>query len=161
MFAIENAGPPDGVTVREWVAQDYSRAYSLWDRCELTLGVSDSEVEIDRHVKRNPTLALVAASGDELVGTVLGGYDGRRGIIHHLAVDPDWRNRGIARALMRTLEERMKRLGVVKINFWIEARNGGAVAFYKRIGYATRELITMSKSLHPGEPVRSSEDRTP
>lgn len=144
-------GSPGSCTVRDWRDGDWARAWPLWQACELTLGVSDREEEVARLVARNPDLSLVAEVGDRLVGTVLGGFDGRRGLIHHLAVHPEFRRRGIGRRLVEALEARFRRLGVVKINFWVERRNPQAVEAWRRLGYVERDLITMSKVLHPGE----------
>lgn len=139
--------------IRPWREGDYQSAYQLWKHSGLTLGVSDREAEISRLVKRNPALALVAETGGRVVGTVLGGFDGRRGIIHHLAVSEPMRNRGIARELIHEIESRMKEMRIVKINFWIEARSESLVSFYQKLGYQQRDLITISKSLNPEEPL--------
>jgi len=78
----------------------------------------------------------------------MGGFDGRRGLVHHLVVAREYRHRGLARAIMEELERRLKALGVVKINFWVQTNNLEAVGFYEKIGYQPRtDLVTMSKVL--------------
>ncbi len=85
---------------------------------------------------------------DELCGVVLGGFDGRRGIIHHLAVKKKFRGRAIGSELVAVVERKFKEKGVEKINFWVEKANMEAVDFYKKIGYHLRDdIVTVSKVL--------------
>jgi predicted N-acetyltransferase YhbS len=75
----------------------------LWERSEgVGLSAADERAPIDAFLKRNPKLSFVAAAGDELIGTVLCGHDGRRGLIHHLVVAPEHRRRGVGAALLKS-----------------------------------------------------------
>ncbi len=79
---------------------DYEEAIALWQRTEgVTLRSADSSEAVLRYLKRNPGSSFVAREHDTLVAAVLGGHDGRRGYLHHLAVAPTHRGRGIGRAL--------------------------------------------------------------
>ncbi|MFQ5870502.1 MAG: GNAT family N-acetyltransferase, partial [Candidatus Zixiibacteriota bacterium] len=89
-----------------------------------------------------------ATEDGELCACILGVFDGRRGIIHHLAVKREFRNRSIARELVKKLEEGFREKGVEKINFWVEKPNMEAVDFYRKIGYHLRDdIVTVSKVL--------------
>jgi len=78
---------------------------------------------------------------------ILGGFDGRRGLVHHLAVLPEYQGKGIGKVLMYKLEETFKKMGVVKINFWVENRNLKVTDFYRKLGYELRDdIVTMSKT---------------
>ena len=90
---------------------------------------------------------LVALRGYVVVGTVLGGYDGVRGWIYHLAVHPSIRRAGVARRLMMAMEQQLIALGCPKINLQVRAANTEVVAFYKAIGYDIENRINMGKRL--------------
>ena len=77
------------VIVREFrFPEDHSAALKLWDAMEIgvQVGRSDTLEEIQKKLQRDPDLFLVAEINENIVGTILGGYDGRRGMIYHLAV---------------------------------------------------------------------------
>lgn len=93
-------------------------------------------------------LFFVAVLDDRVVGTVLGGYDGHRGWIYSLAVNPDVRRRGIGAALVRHVEQELARRSCPKINLQVLASNAAVVAFYRKLGYAVEERISMGKVLH-------------
>jgi ribosomal protein S18 acetylase RimI-like enzyme len=90
-------------------------------------------------------LVFVARSGDRVVGTVLGGYDGVRGWIYHLAVAPADRRRGIATRLMHEVERALSARGCLKINLQVRATNAAVVAFYRTLGYELEERASLGK----------------
>lgn len=98
-------------------------------------------------LERNPGLCLGAILNEALVGCVLGGWDGRRGWVHHLAVHPDYQRRGLGQALMADLEQRFAALGVPIVNLLVYCENSAAMAFYERLGYAVKPVVEMGKSL--------------
>jgi ribosomal protein S18 acetylase RimI-like enzyme len=77
----------------------------------------------------------------------MAGYEGHRGWINYLAVDPERRRRGFARVLMAAAEERLRALGCPKINLQIRNDNADAIAFYRRIGFAEDASVSMGKRL--------------
>jgi ribosomal protein S18 acetylase RimI-like enzyme len=134
--------------IREFQPEDFDQVHSLWEQSRIALGVSDTREEILRMHQMNPDLFLVGEADNRIVAVVMGGFDGRRGIVHHLAVDPDHRNKGYGRQIMTELERRFNLRGLVKINFWVQTDNLEAVDFYQKIGYYLRpDLVTMSKVL--------------
>ena len=134
--------------IREFEPDDYDDVFSLWKQGDIDLGLSDTRDEIPRMYKMNPDLFLVGEEDDQTIAVVMGGFDGRRGIIHHLVVDQNHRGNGYARMIINELERRFHTRGVVKINFWVQTNNLDAVGFYEKIGYHVRDdLVTMSKVL--------------
>src|SRR5688572_28210853 len=89
---------------------DYEDSLHLWESIEsgVTVGRSDTPEEIQRKLERDPDLFLVAELNDKIVGTIIGGYDGRRGLIYHLAVQADHRKNGIATQLLSEVEKRLQ-----------------------------------------------------
>ncbi len=90
-------------------------------------------------------LFYVAVLDGRVVGTVMGGYDGHRGWIYSLAVEPAIRRRGIGTLLMRHVEQELACQGAPKINLQVLATNAVTVEFYKKVGYSVEERISMGK----------------
>jgi ribosomal protein S18 acetylase RimI-like enzyme len=104
-------------------------------------------VMIENKLKVQPELLLVGLAGDRLVGSVIGGFDGVRGWIHHLAVAPEWRRQGFASQLMRAAEAGLRALGCPKVNLQVRATNSQVVAFYRSLGYLVEERISLGRRL--------------
>jgi ribosomal protein S18 acetylase RimI-like enzyme len=92
-------------------------------------------------------LFFVARKEGGVVGTVIGGYDGHRGWVYRLAVDPRYRSRGIGAALMGHLERALAERGCPKINLQIHGSNAEVAAFYERIGYRVEDRVSMGKDI--------------
>ena len=135
---------PD-VELRECVIEDHAAVLSLWHGCGLHPSRSDSVEGMARKLARDPQLFLLAVQDDEVVGSVLGSFDGRRGWINRLAVRSDLRGKGLADRLMAEVERRLVALGCEKVNLLIEPENGAVQAYYERLGYSVDPLIFMEK----------------
>lgn len=136
------------MNIRNMRSVDYCEVYKLWQECGISLGKSDSEDEIQKFISMNPETSLVGIIDNKIIGCVLGGYDGRRGLIHHLAVHPDYQGNDYGTILMECLENKFKEKGVVKISFWVQNSNIGVVDFYEKLGYELRkDIVTISKVL--------------
>jgi ribosomal protein S18 acetylase RimI-like enzyme len=127
--------------------RDYASVRRLWESCAPGIQISptDDYVGIQHKLERDPELFLVAVEGDEIVGSVFGGYDGRRGIVYHLAVPSEYRRQGIAKSLMETLEQRLHRLGCYKYYLLVTSENDEALAFYDSIGCERMDLYVLGK----------------
>ena len=111
---------------------------------------SDSRAEVARRCQRDRELFLVAVLDEQVVGVVMGGWDGRRGWIHHLPVSPQVRGQGIARALVCALEERLAHVGCLKVNLLVRQGNSAARSPYAGMGYAeSPSLPAVGKELCP------------
>lgn len=124
---------------------------ALWEECGLTRPWNDPRRDIERKLTVQPELFLVALAGARIVGTVMAGYDGHRGWVNYLAVDPELRRRGIGRDLMRRAEEELLRLGCPKLNLQVRGSNEEAVGFYRALGYAPDDVVNLGKRLIPDE----------
>ena len=123
--------------VREFhFPNDYTAALELWRGTDgVHVGPSDTPKEIQKKLERDPDLFLVAEVNSQVIGTIIGGYDGRRGLIYHLAVHADFRERGIGAALLNEVESRLKTKGCHKCYLLILADNPEAVPFYENRGW--------------------------
>ena len=102
---------------------------------------------IRRKLTVQPQLFLVARLNGQVVGTVMAGFDGVRGWIHHLAVHGSYRRQGIASSLMRAAEKGLEALGCPKVNLQVRATNSAVIAFYQSLGYELEERASLGKRL--------------
>jgi putative acetyltransferase len=93
---------------------------------------------LQAYLLRNPHLGLVVRDGNLLVGAVLCGHDGRRGYLNHLAVRPEYRNRGLGRRMVEACLTSLSSLGIQRCNVFVYADNGPAEQFWKRCGWSQR-----------------------
>jgi ribosomal protein S18 acetylase RimI-like enzyme len=136
--------------IREFnLVRDYDVVIALWQSAGpgVHLGFSDTPEEIAKKLKRDPDLFLVAEVDDQIVGAVLGGFDGRRGMVYHLAVAPEARGRGLGAALMAELESRLKAKGCRKYYLLVTQDNLGVTDFYGRLGWGVMPVQIMGKEI--------------
>ena len=126
--------PEPPVLIREWQDADGPALRGLWDLLDLR-SLGDDDAGLADMARRNPGLLLVATAGDAIVGSALGGWDGRRGWIYHVGVRPDHQRRGTARQLVAAIEDGLRALGCPKVNVVVLDDNQGAVAFWRALGY--------------------------
>jgi len=129
---------------------DYENALSLWQSCgnDLGVGPSDQPGEILKKVARDPDLFLVAYDSNILIGTVIGGFDGRRGMVYHLAVAREYRQKGLGNQLMTELEAKFSMKGCRKVYLLVKNGNSLAAAFYEKRGwYAMNDVQLYGKNL--------------
>ena len=145
------------LTFRLVTIDDYDQMFALWNSTEQSKRalnpVDDSREGIDRYIKRNPTTCFGAFSDGQLVGVILTGHDGRRAIIHHMCVHPDFRRQGIAGCLVEKAEQALKVEGINKIFGLVFKDNDTANAFWEKQGYTLRtNLNYRNKSLNDQVP---------
>jgi ribosomal protein S18 acetylase RimI-like enzyme len=130
-------------------SQDFEAVRSLWATAGpgVHLGRSDTPEEIQKKLQRDPDLFLVAEVEGRITGAVMGGYDGRRGLVYHLAVEPVYRQRGIGIALMDELERRLREKGCLKSYLLVTRDNLDAQRFYEAHGWERMELFIYGKEL--------------
>ncbi len=125
----------------------YDEARGLWLRCEgVNLTDADTEEVIRSFLARNPGMSFAAAAGGRIVGTILGGHDGRRGYMYHLAVDAAWRKRGIGRGLADACLNALKAAGIQKVHVFVYTTNAAGLAFWEAAGWTRRtDIYAVSK----------------
>lgn len=133
--------------------EDHASVLALWRRTEgMGLGESDERDAIDRFLCRNPGMSAVAVAAEgALVGAVLCGHDGRRGYLHHLAVDASHRGRGIARALIVWCFAKLAAEKIPKCNVFLFIHNAAGRAFWEHDGWSYRgDLQVLQKWVATG-----------
>ncbi|UAK15452.1 GNAT family N-acetyltransferase [Sporolactobacillus terrae] len=129
--------------IRKMIPDDYERAYDLWTRVQgMNLASLDnSYAGIARMIQRNPETCFVAADHDRIIGTILGGTDGRKGFIYHTAVDPKEQGQGIGTALIDRVCAQFKRDEITKIGLFVVINNEEGKQFWRQKGWNFRDDI--------------------
>ena len=132
---------------------DYDALFELWNSTEQSRRalnpVDDSREGIEKYLKRNPNTCFAAVKDGRIVGVILTGHDGRRGIIHHMCVHPDFRRMGIAAHLVSLAEDALKKEGIQKVFGLVFSNNEGGNRFWESQGYSLRtNLNYRNKSLN-------------
>ena len=129
---------------------DIPASIELWINMKgLAIQGSDNIRDLSEHVKMNRKHNFVAISGARIIGTVLGGFDGRRGYIYHLAVHENYRTQNIGKELMERCFQSFREVSVTKCHMMVLKDNTEAQAFYSKIGCELRnEILVFSKTLY-------------
>lgn len=133
--------------IRPYLESDLEEIISLWELCDLTRPWNNPEIDIFRKVAQKDGLFLVAVKDDQLIATLMGGYDGHRGWVNYLAVHPHMQRNGVATALIQQLEKRLIALGCPKLQLLIPKESLEVQSFYEQLGYEEIEVMCLGKRL--------------
>jgi len=127
--------------IRKMLISDYDIVYNLWlNTAGMGMNpVDDSPAGIEKYLRRNPDTCFVAENGDGVIGVILSGHDGRRGLIYHLAVKESERERGIGTKLLDCAMEALRNEGIQKIYIIVFKRNESGNAFWEKRGFTIPE----------------------
>ena len=128
------------ITIRPMEIGDYDAVYALW-MATPGMGlnsVDDSREGIAKYLKRNSGFSFVAADGDAVVGVIMCGHDGRRGVIHHTAVKAELQRQGIGKALFAAAADALKREGITKVWLVVKRYNKLGNRFWEQLGFVER-----------------------
>lgn len=135
------------IAIRAFQLPDTEAVVSLWQTTGLTRPWNNPHQDISRKLTVQPELFLVAVDGDELVGSVMAGYDGHRGWLYYLASDPSRRGQGIARGLVEHAEKLLLDMGCPKVQLMVRPENDVARGFYDALGFEPFEVWATGKRL--------------
>jgi ribosomal protein S18 acetylase RimI-like enzyme len=133
--------------IRAFVESDEDAVVALWERCGLLRPWNDPRKDIARKLKVQRELFLVAVDEGAVVACLRAGYDGHRGWVNYVGVDPAHRRRGVGRAIMLEAERRLREIGCPKINLQVRRDNPDAAAFYAGLGYEEYYVFDFGKWL--------------
>lgn len=140
---MEDAADNIGVaTVDDEVA-----VITLWERAGLTRPWNDAKSDFRLAVEGNASAILLLHIENELAATVMVGFDGHRGWVYYLGVDPDHRRKGLGRQLMAAAEHWLTEHNAPKIQFMVRDGNSHAIDFYAALGYEEQPVVTMGRRL--------------
>jgi putative acetyltransferase len=123
---------------------DFAAVSRLWRNSEgIGLNESDTRANIAIYLKRNPQMSFVARKGRSIIGAVLCGHDGRRGYLHHLAVNKDHRGNGIGKKLVEASFAALSRAAITRCNIYLFNSNAEGEAFWLHNGWTKRADLQM------------------
>ena len=124
------------IRTREFHIDDYDAAVELWQRVEgVEVAEGDSKEEVARFLLRNPDLSRVAEKGTTIVGAVLCGHDGRRGVIYHLAVEPAYRRQALGKRLVEECLNALRKAGIKRALILVAKDNASGRSFWHHCGW--------------------------
>jgi len=138
------SGPLD---IRAYEPTDQQQLIALWRACDLVVPWNDPASDIAAKLAFQPDGLLVAQVERSLGASVMVGYDGHRGWVNYLAVDPALRGRGYGAELMRAAEAWLEARGCPKLNLQVRGSNSDVIAFYERLGYRRDDAVGLGKRL--------------
>lgn len=122
--------------IRNMRLSDIKSAYQLWEKVGVSVvSFKREKLEVSQVLELNQTTCFVLEDGNKIVGTVLGAFNGRRGWIYHLAIDPECQRRGYGSILLAKSEEALKNLGATKILLGVWLTDKEVLNYYKKRGY--------------------------
>lgn len=130
-----------GLSIRDCRLEDVESVLELWRLADATPGVTDTAEDLRRAITDSPAHVLVAEVEGRVVGSIIGVFDGWRGNVYRLAVHPDCRRRGVARALVAEVEKRLARQGAKRITALVEKDHPWATGFWQAVGYGVDQRI--------------------
>lgn len=140
------------IEYRKLQPRDYDRIMSVWNEAGLSHRPEgrDSRENVTSEMMERPDFFIGAFDGGELIGTVLGTFDGRRGCVNRLAVVSGYRRSGVAQRLINLCEDELRKAGAKVIFCLIEERNLPSLALFQKMGYELHKNIHyLSKRDHP------------
>jgi ribosomal protein S18 acetylase RimI-like enzyme len=135
------------VEIRKYIEKDEQEVIALWMKCHLVVSSNNPRRDIQRKLKVDRDLFLVGILDNRIIATVMGGYEGHRGWINYLAVDPGYQRNGYGRLMMEAVERRIRSKGCPKINLQVRATNKAVIQFYRSLGYRDDHVIGLGKRL--------------
>ena len=131
----------DNMNIRLMELDDYEAVHALWMTIKgfAIRSIDDSRIGVERFLRRNPTTSVVAEVDGKVVGAILCGHDGRRGCLYHVCVHPDYRRRGIGKAMVVFCMNALKKEEISKVSLIAFSVNDIGNAFWKTIGWTRRE----------------------
>ena len=135
--------PRERVTIRECCREDVPSILALWAISGASRTATDTPADVERAVNERGLEFLVAESNGQIVGTIMGGFDGWRGAISRLAVAEPYQRQGIGRALLKEVNARLARNGVKVIGALVEQDHPWAMAFWNSVGFKLDERFVL------------------
>lgn len=133
--------------IRAYQPTDESAVIALWEACGLTRPWNDPHKDIARKLTEQPELFLVGVEGEKLMATAMVGFDGHRGWVYYLAVDPAFQRLSYGKQLMHEAEQLLIARGCPKINLLVRSSNTKVLKFYAELGYTQDDVVSLGRRL--------------
>ena len=136
-------------TIRQYKdTTDRTQVIALWRNVfGYETAHNEPNLAISKKIATQDGLLFVAVDNNNIMGTIMAGYDGHRGWLYSVAVHPSKRLSGLGSMLVHHAEKALANLGCLKINLQLLATNEATAAFYKSLGYSVEPRVSMGKVL--------------
>jgi ribosomal protein S18 acetylase RimI-like enzyme len=134
-------------TIESYRTEFQDAVVDLWRKCGLIVPQNDPFEDIKRKVEFQPELFFIGLLNGEVVGSILAGYEGHRGWINYLAVNPEFQRRGYGRKLVEKAIDELNKLGCPKINIQVRRSNLQVIDFYKHLGFKEDDVTSFGLRL--------------
>ena len=135
------------LVIRSYHDSDKNDVIQLWEECDLVVPWNDPIRDIERKLTVQPELFLIGLVDKEIVATAMVGYEGHRGWVNYLAVNPKKQRQGIATQMMKEAEHRLLKLGCPKLQVQVRTTNSGVIKFYQKLRYNIDDVVNIGKRL--------------
>lgn len=153
--------PTQAMQIRPFRDDDEPAVIALWRACGLIRSWNDPHKDIRRKTAAQRELFLVGTLEQQIIASVMAGYEGHRGWVYYLAVAPAQQRRGLGARLMHEVERLLLERGCPKLNLMVRTSNVGVIEFYRRLGYLVDDAVPMGKRLISDEPVSPGSGPSP
>jgi ribosomal protein S18 acetylase RimI-like enzyme len=133
--------------IRSYCDSDKDEIIQLWEKCDLVVPWNDPRCDIKRKLSIQPELFIVGYVDNKIIATAMVGYEGHRGWVNYLAVEPKCRRKGFGKQMMEDAECRLLKLGCPKLQVQVRATNSGVIKFYRKLGYYIEDVVNIGKRL--------------
>ena len=127
--------------IRPFKLEDKNSVVELWKICRLTRPWNNPEKDIKRKLNVQSEMFLVLEIQGSIIGSVMAAYDGHRGVINYLAVNPGYQKKGYGKILMTHVEQELLNKGCPKINLLVRSDNLNVKRFYKGLHYDEQDDV--------------------
>lgn len=131
------------ISIREMTMDDFEKVHALWMQIHGfgIRSMDDARAGVERFIRRNPTTSIVAVQGDEILGTILCGHDGRRGCLYHVCVHENYRKHGIGKRMVEACLAALKKEQISRVNLIAFRNNEIGNQFWNGMGWNFREDV--------------------
>ena len=133
--------------IRAYIPTDDIAIIALWHRCGLVVPQNNPQKDIAAKRQYQSELFFVGTLDDDIVATAMSGYDGHRGWVYYLAVDPEHRYKGFGRKIIDHVIAALRRKGCQKLNLQVRTSNTGVLKFYRRLGFSDDDVVSLGMRL--------------
>jgi ribosomal protein S18 acetylase RimI-like enzyme len=131
------------VQLRTITPSDYSNLVEFWKE-NYFVSEMDNLIHFSQFLEKNPDLSVLIEESNEIIGTALGSYDGRRGYLQKVVTDKNFRKKGIGKQLVDEVVKRLKKVGALYVPISVEEKN---ISFYEKCGFIKKSSFSMSVDL--------------
>jgi len=133
--------------IRKYEEKDEEQVVDLWNQCNLIVPQNNSHEDIKKKIEFQPNLFFVGTVNDEVVASIMVGYEGHRGWINYMAVLPEYQSKGFGRQLVDKAMTELRKLGCLKVNLQVRENNKEVIEFYKNLGFSNDRVVSLGKHL--------------